>query len=107
MFEGILTRQERTALTFFVAVCIAGCGFIAWRKMHPPHPPAFMELKVHVNTATAEALVALPGIGPTLAKRIVEDRNQRGRFLILTDLRRVKGITPKILEKLKYHVQFD
>ncbi len=105
--EGLFTRQERTALTFFVGVGIAGLLLIGWRKAYPPAPPAFVELKVHVNAATAEELAALPGIGPTLAKRIVEDRRQHGCFLTLTDLSRVKGVTPKVLEKLQNHVQFD
>ena len=107
MFERIFTRQERTALIFFVTVGIAGCALAGWRRSHLPPSPVFVELKVHVNTASAEKLAALPGIGPTLAARIVEDRTQRGRFLTLADLSRVKGVTPKILEKLKEHVQFD
>jgi len=107
MFDRIFTRQERTALAFVITVGIAGLGLIGWRKAHPPAPPAFSRLSVRVNAATAEELAALPGIGPVLAKRIVEDRKQHGHFLTLIDLSRVKGVTPKILEQLKYHVQFD
>ena len=107
MFERIFTRQERSAIAFFTAVGIAGLALIVWRKGHPPVPAPFVQLTVHVNVATAEELAALPGIGPALAKRIIEDRNRQGRFLTLDDLSRIKGITPKILEKLQRHVQFD
>jgi competence protein ComEA len=43
----------------------------------------------------------LPGIGPTLAKRIVEAREQRGRFLAPDDLLTVPGIGAKKFEAIK------
>lgn len=54
-----------------------------------------------VNTAGVHALVALPGIGPTLAGRIVADRAQRGSFGSVDALRRVKGIGPATVERLR------
>jgi competence protein ComEA len=47
---------------------------------------------VDINRATAEELTALKGIGPALAKKIVEDRAQNGRFRSVEDLTRVRGI---------------
>jgi competence protein ComEA len=47
---------------------------------------------INVNTASAEALEELPGIGPTLAAAIVEDREQNGPFTSVDDLNRVSGI---------------
>ena len=43
----------------------------------------------------------MPGIGEVLAHRIVEDRALNGPFLELDDLRRVRGIGPVTLEKMK------
>ena len=62
-------------------------------------PTAYRALgrKVPVNRATQAELEALPGIGPTLAQRIIAGRPYRS----LKDLDRVKGIGPKTLEKLE------
>ena len=63
--------------------------------------------QVSVNRVSVPELAALPGIGPVLAERILQDRKLHGRFLTLTDLKRVKGITPKALEKLQRYLRFD
>ena len=55
---------------------------------------------VNVNTADAEALDALPGIGPVLAERIVADRAAHGPFASLEDLERVPGIGPSLVARL-------
>lgn len=56
---------------------------------------------VNINTATVEELCTLPGIGPITAQRIVEFRNERGRFSAVDELEQVKGIGPKKLAKLR------
>jgi competence protein ComEA len=66
------------------------------------HPVAGeLPLTVNVNTATAEELDRLPGIGPVLARRIVEFREARGLFRRLDDLQEVKGIGPKLYRRLE------
>lgn len=57
--------------------------------------------KVNVNTAEASALETLPGIGPTLAKRIIAYRNEHGPFATVEDLTDVPGIGPAVLEGLR------
>ena len=47
---------------------------------------------INVNTASAEELEALPGIGPTLGAAIVDDRERNGPFTSVEDLNRVPGI---------------
>ena len=56
--------------------------------------------KVNINTASADALQALPGIGPSLAAAIVENREKAGPFARVEDLDRVSGIGPAKLELL-------
>jgi competence protein ComEA len=56
--------------------------------------------KVNLNTATAEELDALPKVGPVLAKRIVEWREQHGPFAAVEDLDAVDGVGPKMMESL-------
>jgi competence protein ComEA len=55
---------------------------------------------VNVNTADAAALEQLPGIGPALAGRIVEHREQVGPYGSLADLDAVSGIGPAMMERL-------
>ena len=58
-------------------------------------------LSLDLNKAGAADLVALPGIGPALAKRILDYRQAHGPFQKIEDLEKVSGIGPKKLEKLK------
>lgn len=48
--------------------------------------------RLDINTATAEELTMLPGIGEVLAQRIVEYRTSNGRFQSKNELLNVKGI---------------
>jgi competence protein ComEA len=62
------------------------------------------EFKVDVNTADWTELVTIPEIGQTLAQRIVEYRGQHGPFQSVDDLRHVRGIGPKTLQRLKAYM---
>ena len=61
---------------------------------------------IQVNIATADELVALPGIGPVLAERIVSFRHENGNFKEASDLIKVKGIGEGKLRKIKEHICF-
>jgi competence protein ComEA len=54
-----------------------------------------------VNRATEQDFERLPGIGPVLARRIVEYRETRGSFQDVDELRRVKGIGKKTFERIR------
>lgn len=54
-----------------------------------------------LNTATAEQIARLPGVGPGLARRIVEERHRRGRFDGPEGLRSVLGVGPRKLAALR------
>lgn len=56
---------------------------------------------VNLNSASAEELDTLPGIGPSTAAKIVADREANGPFSAPEDLMRVPGIGPKKFESLK------
>ncbi len=64
-------------------------------------PPA----KLALNSASAEQLESVPGIGPVMARRILEIRNERGRFATLDDLLDVPGIGAKTLLRLRGHLR--
>ena len=92
---------------FLLGVGLLGMGVQLWRLNQPENSRFIPSQRVSVNRAEAAELIALPGIGPVVARRIVEDRKLHGRFLALADLKRVKGMTPKTIEKLKGMVRFD
>lgn len=73
-----------------------------------PGAPAGVAVQpVNVNTATVEELERLPGIGPVLARRIVQDRTARGPFRRVEDLERVRGIGPGLVRRLRPLVRLD
>lgn len=64
-----------------------------------PEPAPIKPLDV--NRAAAAELAALPGVGPGLAQRIVEERGRRGRFDSPEALRYVLGMGPKKLAAIR------
>jgi competence ComEA-like helix-hairpin-helix protein len=69
----------------------------------PGRPPTTSSAPLDVNRAPAEDLERLPGIGPSLAARIVAARQER-MFTTVDDLERVPGIGPATLQRLRPHV---
>lgn len=63
--------------------------------------------KININTATAQELTALPGIGPAKAEAIIKHREANGPFKTVDELNGVKGIGNKILENIKNEVTVD
>jgi len=62
---------------------------------------------VNVNTATAEQLQLLPGIGETRARAVIETRKRRGGFESVEDLLDVKGIGESSLQQMRPYVTVD
>ena len=62
---------------------------------------------VNVNTATAEELQLLPGIGETRARAVIETRKRRGGFESVEDLLDVKGIGESSLQQMRPYVTVD
>jgi len=57
--------------------------------------------KININTADKSDLDALPGVGPSLAERIMEYRQANGTFSDINELKKVQGIGPSKFEKMK------
>jgi competence protein ComEA len=62
---------------------------------------------LNINTATAEELEALPGIGEAIASRIIAYREQNGNFTSMADLEAVEGIGPSLSGQLTGLVRFE
>jgi competence protein ComEA len=74
-------------------------GAAAGEPGAPPQAP------VSLNTATAEQLDTLDGVGPATASKILEYRRQHGGFRSIDDLGEIPGIGPKRLAALRGKVQ--
>ncbi len=88
----LVRRALALGFALLVAVASAGPAFAA-----KPAPAG----KVNVNSASAEQLVTLPGVGPKLAARIVEYRQKAGGFKSIQEVMNVQGIGEKNFEKLQ------
>jgi competence protein ComEA len=63
--------------------------------------------RININTATAEQLEALPGIGPVKAQAIVDYRNEHGRFQKAEDIQNVKGIKEGEFSKIQDQIKIS
>ncbi len=57
--------------------------------------------KININTATQEQLESLPGIGPSTAIKIINYRNENGKFKKIEDIKEVSGIGDAKFNKIK------
>ncbi len=111
--DGLLRRSDQAAVAVLITIALA--AMIGWwvfgggrhgRWIEAEEAvPQTVHFVVDINAAEEPELIQLPGIGPTLARRIIETRQTSGRFLRPDDLRRVKGIGEKKLAKLRPYVQ--
>ncbi len=66
-----------------------------------------VEKSIDLNTADKEELERIPGIGPTLAERIIQYREETGRFVEIEELEKVEGIGEKIFMKTRDYVYVE
>ena len=100
MFD--MTSQEKKVLIALSAFAVLGLAVLAYRTYFARPKLAVVEKTidkavkgqsaVNVNTADASKIESLPGIGPKLAKGIVDYRAEHGSFLLKEDLMKVRGI---------------
>jgi competence protein ComEA len=105
----VLRRADQAgvaALTLSAVVALVGWwlshGGAGGRLIEIDHAPRqSVQFLVDINTADWPELAALPGIGETLAKRIVAVRQNRGPFADHNALNDVPGIGPRTLERMR------
>jgi comEA protein len=83
----------------FLLFAALGVAAMAQGKKTPPATP------VDLNTASAEELAQLPGIGPAAARAIVQFREKSGPFQRVDDLLAIRGITQRKLGQIKPYVK--
>jgi competence protein ComEA len=75
------------------------------RESAKPQPSQNPNFKINLNMATLTELMTLPQIGESKAKAIIAYREQVKEFKTVEELVEVKGIGPKIFEKIKGHLE--
>jgi competence protein ComEA len=93
----MLKRIVATALAVAFALSLTTGLAVAAAK---PAPAG----KVNINTASAEQLTTLPGVGPKLAARILDYRQKSGAFKSVHELMNVRGIGEKNLKKIEQYL---
>lgn len=109
MSSPILRRADQLTIAVLTAISLAGVA--AWWVGAGGHrgelieidnaPPRDYRFLVDVNQAGWPELSQLPGIGETLARRIVASRTLEGPFRSADDLERVDGIGPRKLDTVR------
>lgn len=114
--SGLLTNADQTALQMAAELHDGQQVIVPTRTAIPTSVSSETELTpstssatpaptttgpLDVNRATLDQLEALPGIGPALAQRIIDYRNEHGHFQSLDELANVKGISPRMVDDLR------
>jgi competence protein ComEA len=101
--------MDQVAVAALVTLSLVGMG-VYWVVQGGPRgeliqidraEPLTARYLVDINKAEWPELAELPDIGETMARRIVDSRKTAGAFRDHDDLRRVRGIGPRTLEKMK------
>jgi competence protein ComEA len=96
----MISREMKIILMFVLCFSLA-FGSISMVSAQQSGAETAAVAKINLNTATAEQLESLPGIGPAMAKNILEYRNKVGKFNRIEEIINVKGIGEKMFLKLK------
>lgn len=103
-----LTKRERFALYFlFISILLGEALYLRrdlWMEENKPVHHEMRKWPVDVNKIDFKGLLEIPGIGPVLARRIIDYRKKRGGIIHIDELLRVKGIGPKLLRQISRYL---
>jgi competence protein ComEA len=90
------TILKKALATLLFSLCLGLSSGVMAQEVAP----------INVNTADAELLAELPGIGPSRAAAIIEEREANGAFDSVEDLERVSGIGSATVDRMQDQVTF-
>lgn len=108
--SGALIRpRERRTVTVLTAGVLTLMAAGWWRHASNDRgtididraAPLTAKFQVNVNKADWPELMQLPGVGRTLAERIIAEREERGAFHRVEELTRVDGIGPRTIDRIR------
>ncbi len=91
------TILKKALATLLFSLCLGLSSGVMAQEVAP----------INVNTADAELLAELPGIGPSRAAAIIEEREANGAFDSVEDLERVSGIGSATVDRMQDQVTFE
>jgi competence protein ComEA len=94
-------RRMNLAWVMLICLSLALTPLSALAQQSKSSAKAASTEKINLNTATAEQLQTLPGVGPSIAKRILDHRTKNGKFNKVEEILNVKGIGEKKFQKMK------
>lgn len=111
--EPLIPARAQPLIAGAAAVCLVSA--IAWLLLaggfsgrlvdHDAPPQSFARFTVNINTAGAVELAQLPGLGPAMAQRIVDYREDHGPFASIDSLLDVPGVGEVTLADIRPHVR--
>lgn len=117
-----LEKYEKTIMAILAVTLLVGIGVSGYKKLHldtdirigrfavdpETAAPADNEsAKININTATAEEIAELKGVGKTLAGQIVDHRSRKELFLSIHDIKKVKGMGGAKFEMIKEDITVE
>jgi competence protein ComEA len=99
LVEEKTMKSNKLKITCVLILCI-GMTMSSISVLAQKSSPASTE-KINLNSATLEQLQTLPGIGPAIAKSIIDHRTKVGKFSRIEEIINVKGIGEKKFQKIK------
>ena len=107
--DALIRPRDRRTATVLTAGVLALMAAVWWRHASEPGgvididraTPLTAKFQVNVNQADWPELMQLPGVGRTLAERVIAEREERGAFQSVEELTRVDGIGPRTIERIR------
>ena len=106
----LLSREEKAIILIIVISLISGCliyFFTSFNRKIKKENIIKYPVYININKANINELDKLPGIGKTIAQRIVDYREKNNGFKNIEELKNIKGITNKKLEKIIKYIKIE